>query len=143
MVVLFPVVLQEHGINVSEPLPVNRDTWLRWRDPFLATTAWFRAVLFDRNIRDDAWCFRWLCETSGWMELSLGGTVQEAFTRFIPLLLMLYGDVFLLQVLASQSVIAEHGCALQWEVFYHNTLRMPQLTVEEISDDWAHHVRSL
>ena len=57
--------------------------------------------------------------------------------------LMLYGDVFLLQVLASQSVIAELGCALQWEVVYHNTLRMPQLTEEEISHDWAHHVRSL
>ena len=62
---------------------------------------------------------------------------------FNPLFLMLYGDVFLLQVLSSQSVIAEHGCALQWEVFHHHTLRMPQLTVEEISDEWAHHVRSL
>ena len=97
---------------------------------FLATTAWFRAVLFDRGIQDDAWYFRCLCEKSCWMELSLGGTVQEAFARFIPLFLMLYGDFFLLQVLSFESVIPEHGCALQWEVCYHNTLRMPQISVE-------------
>ena len=69
--------------------------------------------------------------------------MQEAFARLISLFLMLDGDAFLLQVLSCQSVIAEHGCALQWEICYTNTLRMPQRTVEEISDDWAHHVRFL
>ena len=140
---LFPVVLQEHGINISDPPSVNRNTWLRWRDPFLATTAWFRAVLFDRGIHDDAWCFRWLCETSGWIELSLGGTMREAFAGFIPLFLMLYDHLFLLQVLSSNSVITEYGCALQREVYYHNTLRMPLLTIEAIPDAWVCHVRSL
>ena len=55
----------------------------------------------------------------------------------------LSGDMFLLQLLCATTLIAEHGGCMQQEVAIHTALRMTQLTIEEIPDEWIAHVRSL
>ena len=122
----FPLVLQEHGLQLSEHPSSHYDTWLRWRDPFLATTSWFRAALFD-----------YAPETSGWLELTFCGTVHSVLEQFIPRLLMLHGDLFVVQLLCPATVVALHGSHI------HNLQRLPQLSLESIRDGWALHVTSL
>ena len=138
----FPLVLQEHGLQISEHHSFHYDTWLRWRDPFLATTSWFRAALFD-YAPDDSWTFKWLCETSGWLELTFCGTVHSVLEQFIPRLLMLHGDLFVVQLLCPATVVALHGSLIQSSIHIHNLQRLPQLSLEGIRDDWALHVTSL
>ena len=138
----FPLVLQEHGLKISEHHSFHYDTWLRWRDPFLATTSWFRAVLFD-YAPDDSWTFKWLCETSGWLELTFCGTVHSVLEQFIPHLLMLHGDLFVVQLLCPATVVALHGSLIPSSIHIHNLQRLPQLSLEGIRDDWALHVTSL
>ena len=85
----------------------------------MATTSSFRAVLLVHGL-DGLSSIKWLCETSGWL-VSFCGALHTVLAQLLPRLLMLHGDLFVVQLLYPAAVASLHGTLIRTIMHKHNS----------------------